>query len=362
MSRNGSGSFSVLNTFVSGTTGDPAPVNANFTDVGAEITNSLPRDGQAGMTGQFKATSGTVAAPGIAFTSDTDSGWYRIGGGNLGLAIDGVKVLDVDSDGLDIVGTLDASTAVKVNGVTVSYPGGTDIALADGGTGASLADPNADRIMFWDDSGGAVDWLSMPAAGLAISGTSIALANDLAALEALSTTGLVARTGSETYSPRSIASGIGISFTNGDGVSGNPTPSLRAITQTVDTTNRSTTNTSYETSNVSAAITPSSTSAKVLIRVTGLMGGGGGNEMWLTLLRGVTALTPSGVDGFIAASDISSTVSYPFAFEYLDSPNTTSATTYAVHFKVSAGTGWLGRRGSNTTIDVPTIITLTEVA
>lgn len=51
-------------------------------------------------------------------------------------------------------------------------PSGTDVALADGGTGASLADPNADRIMFWDDSGGAVTWL-VPNTGLAISGTNL---------------------------------------------------------------------------------------------------------------------------------------------------------------------------------------------
>lgn len=53
-------------------------------------------------------------------------------------------------------------------------PGGTDVALADGGTGASLADPNADRIMFWDDSAGAVTWLTA-STGLAISGTNIAV-------------------------------------------------------------------------------------------------------------------------------------------------------------------------------------------
>ena len=52
--------------------------------------------------------------------------------------------------------------------------GGTDVALADGGTGVSLVDPNADRIMFWDDSGGAVDWLTV-GTGLAITGTTIAL-------------------------------------------------------------------------------------------------------------------------------------------------------------------------------------------
>lgn len=50
--------------------------------------------------------------------------------------------------------------------------GGTDVALADGGTGASLVDPNADRIMFWDDSAGSVAFLT-PSTGLTISGTNL---------------------------------------------------------------------------------------------------------------------------------------------------------------------------------------------
>ncbi|MBU0975208.1 hypothetical protein KJ918_00250, partial [Patescibacteria group bacterium] len=33
--------------------------------------------------------------------------------------------------------------------------------LGYGGTGASLSDPNADRILFWDDSAGASTWLTL---------------------------------------------------------------------------------------------------------------------------------------------------------------------------------------------------------
>lgn len=51
-------------------------------------------------------------------------------------------------------------------------PGGTDVALADGGTGASLSDPGADRIMFWDDSASAVAWLKI-GTNLAISGDTL---------------------------------------------------------------------------------------------------------------------------------------------------------------------------------------------
>ena len=52
------------------------------------------------------------------------------------------------------------------------FPGGTDVALADGGTGASLTDPNADRILFWDDSAGAVTWLTV-GSNLSITATTL---------------------------------------------------------------------------------------------------------------------------------------------------------------------------------------------
>lgn len=48
----------------------------------------------------------------------------------------------------------------------------TGLPLAGGGTGAALTDPGADRIMFWDDSAGAVTWLEA-GSGLTITGTTI---------------------------------------------------------------------------------------------------------------------------------------------------------------------------------------------
>jgi hypothetical protein len=51
-------------------------------------------------------------------------------------------------------------------GVTGTLP------LTNGGTGASLIDPNADRILFWDDSAGAVTWLQA-GSGLSITDTTI---------------------------------------------------------------------------------------------------------------------------------------------------------------------------------------------
>ena len=61
--------------------------------------------------------------------------------------------------------TIDASGTIYVTG-------GTDVALADGGTGTSLSDPGADRIMFWDDSAGFITWLTI-GTNLSITGTTI---------------------------------------------------------------------------------------------------------------------------------------------------------------------------------------------
>lgn len=56
--------------------------------------------------------------------------------------------------------------------VAVTAPAALPLSLANGGTGVALADPNADRIIFWDDSAGQTTFLT-PGTGLTISGTTI---------------------------------------------------------------------------------------------------------------------------------------------------------------------------------------------
>lgn len=68
------------------------------------------------------------------------------------------------------------TTGLTVSGGPVTYEGtltlaGT-LAMANGGTGAALTDPAADRILFWDDSAGAVAWLTA-GTGIAIAGTTV---------------------------------------------------------------------------------------------------------------------------------------------------------------------------------------------
>ncbi|MEI9966631.1 MAG: hypothetical protein WDN67_03265 [Candidatus Moraniibacteriota bacterium] len=61
---------------------------------------------------------------------------------------------------------------------TSSIAAEAQLALSRGGTGASLSDPGADRMLFWDDSNSTVDWLTL-AANLAISGTTFDLASSI---------------------------------------------------------------------------------------------------------------------------------------------------------------------------------------
>lgn len=76
--------------------------------------------------------------------------------------------------------------------------------------------------------------LTAPAAGFTITNPAgvagdptFVLSDDLAGLEGLSTTGLVTRTASNTYTTRTLTGpAAGISVSNGDGVSGNPTLAL----------------------------------------------------------------------------------------------------------------------------------------
>jgi hypothetical protein len=141
----------------------------------------------------------------------------------------------------------------------------------------SLVDPNADRILFWDDSAGATAWLSMPSAGLAVSGTGIVLANDLAALEGLAGTGLAVRNAADAWLQRSIVAGDGIDVTNGNGVSGNPTIAVTADVLRDADIGASVQAQNSKLSNLAAS---SGVSGTITVSTSG-PGGGADGDIWL---------------------------------------------------------------------------------
>lgn len=99
MPRNGSGTMTAAQTYTTGQTITAAVINSNFTDIAAELTNSLAKDGQTVMTGPVKASTGTAAAPSITFGADLDTGFYRKSANTIGVAAGGVEVATIGPGG-----------------------------------------------------------------------------------------------------------------------------------------------------------------------------------------------------------------------------------------------------------------------
>lgn len=117
------------------------------------------------------------------------------------------------------------------------------------------------------------------------------------------------------------------------------------ILQVVQGTNgnvTSTTSASYVSTNLTATITPSSASSKVLIIVSLNCGGNNsGDGGKTTIYRGdvSTGTNLAGADDWFQYFFVSTSIYYLSQnMSYLDSPSTTSATTYTVAFKRMAGT------------------------
>ena len=180
------------------------------------------------------------------------SGVTAIGAGKVTNAMLAGSIAASKLVGTDIatVGTVTAGTW-QATPVTVAY-GGTGATTAANartnlgvaiGTNVQAWDADLDCLAALSTSGiaartgagtCATRTVTAPAAGITVSNgngvagnPTLALANDLAALEGLSGTGFAVRTGTDAWAQRSISgTAAEIAVSNGDGVSGNPVLSL----------------------------------------------------------------------------------------------------------------------------------------
>ncbi|RTL04945.1 hypothetical protein EKK58_09060, partial [Candidatus Dependentiae bacterium] len=78
------------------------------------------------------------------------------------------QVLVINSAGTGMAfGQVNLASSAAVTGV---------LAMANGGLGVALTDPNADRILFWDDSAGQYTWLQL--VGATINGTTLTVSDN----------------------------------------------------------------------------------------------------------------------------------------------------------------------------------------
>lgn len=136
MARNGSGTYVVPNTFVPNTPISASEINQNFSDVGTAITGSLARDGQSSMTGQLRIVDGTVAAPGIAFANDTNTGFRRATADTMVWVGGGVDRMQINASGTaNFFGAVNILGKLNLQG---GLSGGNDLAAIEELTGTGL--------------------------------------------------------------------------------------------------------------------------------------------------------------------------------------------------------------------------------
>lgn len=100
MARNASGTHSLPagNPVVAGTTISSTWANNTLSDISAEITNSLDRNGRGGMLAALRLFAGTSGAPGLAFSDETNTGFYRAGAGDIRFVLAGTPLLRFYND------------------------------------------------------------------------------------------------------------------------------------------------------------------------------------------------------------------------------------------------------------------------
>jgi hypothetical protein len=142
MPRDNSGvvTLPVGNPVVAGTAISADVANATNADLASMIEDSLSRSGKGGMNSPMQFGSGSDANPSITFTADTNTGFYLPADADIGVAINGSKIMDVIATGVSVAGNIDVSGNLNVVGVVNAVPYAVS-AVSTGDTTALYINP-----------------------------------------------------------------------------------------------------------------------------------------------------------------------------------------------------------------------------
>lgn len=144
MPYNGSGSYAPPAAdfpAVSLTLIQASKFNNIMNDVSTALSTAITKDGQTTITANIPfagfaidnarlwAVDGAVGTPAITFKNDTDSGLYRIGANNVGMALNGAKMVDYATTGTTFsvgagVGATNQNSGMNIGGTGLAI--GTD--------------------------------------------------------------------------------------------------------------------------------------------------------------------------------------------------------------------------------------------
>lgn len=226
-------------------------------------------------------------------------------------------------DDTDLVKDGAAAIRTALNGVDTSF-----VDLKGGTTGQVLSKASATDLDFtWvaQDDSNAIQNAIVDAKGDLIAAT----AADTPARLAVGTNGQVLTADSST------ATGLKWATVGGGG-------KVLQVVQATISTDTTVTSTSYTDTSLSASITPSATTSKIMVIATQLVtfGTGGNSDAGLSLniMRGATQVYEMAQNQAFTLNQ-NTTTAHPITMNYLDSPATTSATTYKIQGKLNATSG-----------------------
>ena len=180
----------------------------------------------------------------------------------------------------------------------------------------------------------------------------------------VSVTGTLTASGTTTLTTPILGTPTSGNLTNCTGIT-MPAGSVLQVVSTFKNDVFSSSSTSYvDVTGLTVSITPASASNKILVLISLATAGGAGLTAWYNLQRGSSNIAQPSSGANLATAHLNtpnSTVGRDWSLVFLDSPATTSSTTYKMQGKTDSSTFYVNQRGDNATDTTVSSITVMEI-